>query len=48
MAHLLHLLHAAADFLGELVHAHDAGRHGGLNLLHDALDVVRGHGGLVR
>ena len=46
-ADLLHLLHAAADLLGELVHAHDAGRDGRLDVLDHLLDVVGRDGGLV-
>ena len=42
-----HLLDPAAYFLGELVHAHDAGGDGGLHFLHHSFDVVGGDRGLV-
>ena len=47
LAHLLHFEHAAADFFGELVHAHHARRHRRLDFTHHLLDVVGGHGGLI-
>ena len=46
-ADLPDFLHAAAHFLREFVHAHDAGGHGRLHFLDHLFDVVGGHGGLV-
>ena len=47
-ADFLDFLHAASHFLGELVHAHHAGGNGRLDVLDHLLDVVSGHGRLVR
>ena len=46
-ADLLDFLHAAADFLRELVHAHHAGSDGRLDFLDDLVDVIGGHRRLV-
>ncbi|MCY1244585.1 hypothetical protein D9M72_576720 [compost metagenome] len=46
-AHLLHLEHAAAHLLGELVHAHHTSRYGRLDFPNHLFDVIGGHGGLV-
>ena len=47
-ADLPDFLDATANFFGKLVHPHNTSGHCGLHFLDHLLDIVRGHGGLVR